>query len=104
MSAPPPAHIRARKPEKILEVEWSTSNVTRIPFKLLRISCPCAVCVDEMTGERILDPATIPDDIVPSKLEFTGNYALKVTWPDGHSTGLYTWDLFDEIARCMKSN
>lgn len=104
MSAPPPAHIRVRKPEKILEVEWTAANTARIPFKLLRTSCPCAVCVDEMTGQRILDPATIPDDIVPSHLEFTGNYALKVTWPDGHSTGLYTWDLLDEIARCMKSS
>ena len=26
------------------------------------------------------------------------------TWPDGHSTGLYTWDLLDEIARCTKSS
>jgi DUF971 family protein len=85
-------------------VEWSAANVARIPFKLLRTFCPCAVCVDEFTGERILDPATIPDDIIPTKLEFTGNYALKVIWPDGHSTGLYTWDLLDEIARCTKSS
>jgi DUF971 family protein len=60
--------------------------------------------VDEMTGERILDPATIPEDISPSKMEFTGNYALKVTWAGGHDTGLYTWDLLDEIAQCLKSS
>jgi DUF971 family protein len=104
MSAPPPTHLRVRKPEKVLEVEWNGGNVGRIPFKLLRTSCPCAACVDELTGERILDPATIPDDIVPSQLEFIGNYALKVTWQGGHSTGLYTWDLLHEIARCMKSS
>jgi len=104
MSAPAPVHLRVRKLERILEVEWSADNIARIPFHLLRISCPCAVCVDEMTGVRILDPATIPDDIAPSKLEFTGNYALKVTWEGGHATGLYTWDLLAEIARCMKLN
>lgn len=104
MSALPPNHLRARKAEKVLEVEWNAGNVARIPFKLLRSHCPCAVCVDELTGERILDPATIPDDIGLTNLEFVGNYALKVTWPDGHATGLYTWDLLDEIARCMKSS
>jgi DUF971 family protein len=104
MSVPPPIHLRVRKSEKILEVEWSSANVAKIPFKQLRTNCPCAMCVDELTGERILDPATVSEDIVPAKLEFTGNYAIKVTWPDGHSTGLYTWDLLDEIARCTKSS
>ena len=104
MPVPPPIHLRVRKSERILEVEWSGPNIAQIPFKLLRTACPCAVCVDEFTGQRILDPATIPDDIVPSNLGFTGNYALKITWSDGHSTGLYTWDLLAEIAQCTKSS
>ncbi len=110
MSAPPPSHLRARKLERVLEVEWADSAeaaelpAARIPFKLLRSSCPCASCVDENTGVRILDPATVPENIQPTNLGFTGNYALKVTWSDGHSTGLYTWDLLAEIARCMKSS
>jgi PAS domain S-box-containing protein len=57
------------------------------------------IVVDEMTGERILDPATIPADIQPTGLSFSGNYALKIAWSDGHSTGLYTWDLLAEIAQ-----
>jgi DUF971 family protein len=39
------------------------------------------------------------------KLGFSGNYALKISWSDGHDTGLYTWDLLQELARqCLKSN
>ena len=100
MSAPPPIHVRARKLEGILEVEWADSLLAIVPFKFLRGRCLCASCVDENTGVRILDPSTIPDDIVPTSLGFTGNYALKITWSDGHSTGLYTWDLLAEIAQC----
>lgn len=48
---------------------------------------------------RILDPDTIPADIQPVAMSLTGNYALKIVWSDGHSTGLYTWDLLAEIAR-----
>lgn len=104
MSALPPAHLRARKLEGILEIEWADAPLARVPFKLIRSHCPCASCVDEITGVRTLDPATIPDDIAPANLGFTGNYALKITWSDGHSTGLYTWDLLAEIAQCTKLN
>jgi DUF971 family protein len=104
MSASPPKHLRARRDVGVLELESADGTACRIPFRLLRSLCPCASCVDEVTGERILDPATIPESIVPVKLEFSGNYAIKIGWSDGHSTGLYTWDLLAEIARCTKSS
>jgi DUF971 family protein len=103
MSAPP-THLRALKDAGLLELDWADGSSSRLPLKLLRARCPCASCVDEISGERILDPATIPETIVPVKMGFSGNYALKITWSDGHSTGLYTWDLLAEIARCTKSN
>lgn len=94
----PPRVIRAKKQEGILEVQWRESEPYRIPFKLIRENCPCANCVDEITGERMLDPETVPADIVPTGMDFVGNYALKVTWSDGHSTGLYTWDVLEKLA------
>lgn len=71
----------------------------QVPFKAVRERCPCASCIDENTGQRILDPESIPADIRPSGMSFVGNYALKINWSDGHSTGLYTWDLLAELAR-----
>lgn len=32
-------------------------------------------------------------------LEGVGNYALQPTFSDGHSTGIYSWDLLYELAR-----
>lgn len=104
MSASPPTHLRAHKETGLFELEWRDGTSANVPFALLRGRCPCASCVNEITGERILDLSTIPETIAPTKLGFSGNYALKISWSDGHSTGLYTWDLLAEIARCMKSN
>ena len=101
---PAPTQIRAHTSRGVFELQWGDGTRFEVPFKLLRANCPCASCVDEHTGVRILDPATIPDDIAPTGMSFTGNYALKIVWNDRHSTGLYTWDHLAEIARCTKSS
>src|SRR5262249_45269279 len=102
MAAPPPTKIRAHRETGRLELEWAGSPPVGVPFPLVRARCPCASCVDENTGIRLLDPATIPPDIQPTGMSFTGNYALKIAWSDGHSTGLYTWDLLAELAQLAR--
>jgi DUF971 family protein len=87
-----PTHIRALTDRGELELQWPDGGTNRLPFRLLREECPCAACVDENTGRRILNVAAIPHDIRPTGMSFTGNYALKIAWSDGHNTGLYTWD------------
>lgn len=87
-----PTNIRALRDPAALELHWPGGNIASLPYLLIRENCPCAACVDEITGVRILDPATIPADIRPQQMSFAGNYALKITWSDGHDTGLFTWD------------
>ena len=87
-----PTQIKAHRDSGIMEIHWSDGSVFELPFKYLRGECPCAACIDEWTGKRILDLDTIPETIQPEQLTPSGNYALKFTWSDGHSSGLYTWD------------
>jgi len=96
---PVPTNIRALREPPALKVHWPDGSTHAIPYRRLRENCPCAACVDEITGERILDVSTIPADIRPTDITFTGNYALKITWSDGHDTGLYTWDTLYAVAR-----
>lgn len=73
-------------------ISWPDGRSDSISFHALRSDCPCAACVDEMTGKRLLDPANVAASIEPVAVELAGNYALKIRWSDGHETGLYTWD------------
>jgi DUF971 family protein len=81
-----------------LELTWPDARVDVVPYRRLREECPCAVCVDEITGERVLDVTTIAADIRPAAIAFVGNYALRIDWSDGHNTGLYAWDKLRRIA------
>lgn len=92
-----PTNIRALREPPALEIAWPDGRVDVIPYRRLREDCPCAQCVDEVTGVRVLDVATIPDDIRPAGVSFVGNYALKITWSDGHDAGLYSWELLRRL-------
>ena len=86
-----PSHIRADRPGGAFEITWPDGRTDRLPFHTVRCACPCAVCVSELTGQRLLDPANISQEIQPTAVELAGNYALKVRWSDGHDTGLFSW-------------
>jgi DUF971 family protein len=63
----------------------------RLSLVELRAECMCARCVDEITGERIVDVEGIDPGIAIESMQLVGNYAVKIRWSDGHDTGLYTW-------------
>ena len=56
-------------------------------------------CRNEWTGERILDPSSIRPDLSLEGMEGIGNYAVRLGWNDGHSSGLYTWETLQRLCR-----
>ncbi len=74
-----------------LVIAWPGGDRVEVAPAALRNACPCASCIEEGTGRKLLDPATIPGDIRPVELHGVGNYAIQITWSDGHSTGIYSW-------------
>ena len=93
-----PKDIRAVTEQRYLEIIWEEGHIGRYPYRNLRGECRCAACVDELTGDRTLDIASIADDIIIDDMQLVGNYALRIDWSDGHSTGLYTWKLLGALA------
>ena len=86
-----PTNIAVDRPRRQFVIDWPDGRTDRLGFATMRRDCPCAACVSELTGERLLDPASVADDIDASAVELAGNYALRVRWSDGHDTGLFTW-------------
>lgn len=102
MTAPPTA-LRALRDRGVFELTWPDTGPVALSFFTVRCACPCAMCVDELTGVQILQPEHVAKDVAPTELGYSGHYALRVTWNDGHASGLYTWDrlrsLCDAVTR-----
>jgi ATP-binding protein involved in chromosome partitioning len=86
-----------------LSIEWDDrGHVGFYPARALRLACPCAGCVEEMTGRPLLDPDRVPADVRPVRLELVGAYGLRVHWSDGHATGIYTFEHLSRECPCPR--
>ncbi len=92
----PPESIDVNERHELV-FAWPGGRRDVVPPARLRDACPCAGCVEEGTGRKILDPGSIPADIRPLAVEPVGSYAVQIRWSDGHSTGIYTWQTLREV-------
>lgn len=80
-----------------LAITWADGHVSRFRAAALRRACPCAQCVNEWTGQRVLKPENISDELEIANLELVGRYALNFRWSDGHETGIYSFRYLREL-------
>ncbi len=80
-----------------LAVYWSDGQKYVYEAKALRFACPCAVCVDEFSGERRLQESSIDEGIYLEKALPVGRYGVNLVWSDQHSTGIYTYKYLREL-------
>ncbi|MBI4519836.1 MAG: DUF971 domain-containing protein [Gemmatimonadetes bacterium] len=95
-----PLEIGPTEDESALRIRWGDEHVSIYRPRYLRLHCPCAGCVEEMTGRRLLNPDTVPADVYPLAIHYVGRYALLFQWSDGHATGIYSYELLRSICPC----
>ena len=85
-----PIGFRRRDP-RTLSVLWEDGHSDDFDVRDLRLACHCALCVEEMSGRKLLDPKTVRPDVSPRKIVSIGNYAIGLDWNDGHNSGIHTF-------------
>lgn len=85
-----------------VRIVWSDERTCLFHAADLRRACPCAQCVNEWTGERVLQPQSISDELQINDVSVVGRYALNFRWSDGHETGIYSFRYLREL--CEKSD
>jgi ATP-binding protein involved in chromosome partitioning len=83
--------------EHRLAVYWSDGQKYTYNARALRFACPCAVCVDEFSGERRITMDAVPADIALEKALPVGRYGINLVWNDKHATGIYTYRYLREL-------
>jgi DUF971 family protein len=84
-----PTEVRLKKAEKRLEIDFDDGVTFRLPAEYLRVESPSAEVQGHGPGQKQMVPGKAGVGI--TGLESVGNYAIRILFDDGHSTGIYSW-------------
>jgi DUF971 family protein len=84
-----PTEIRLSHDKRTLTVTYDDGVSCAIPAELARVMSPSA----EVQGHSPAERQTVPGkrDVAIRTVEPVGNYAVRLVFDDGHSTGIFTW-------------
>lgn len=81
-----------------LNIVWDDGLKSEFDAFTLRCSCPCAECVNEWTGEKMLKDEQIEKDVKIEDVSVVGRYALNFRFSDGHEAGIYSFKYLRELS------
>lgn len=99
--SPIPTAIKLHQKSQQLEVAFP-GNTYLLPYEYLRVFSPSA----EIRGHGNQQMTIIggKKNIQITNIEAVGRYAIKLTFDDGHDSGLYTWQTLYELGRDQQAN
>ena len=84
-----------------LAIAWNDGRESYLNLEAMRRACPCAGCQGEPDIDGHLEKPHVSYDPARSfhlrSYAFVGGYAIQPTWEDGHSTGIYSFDLLRRL-------
>lgn len=102
MHAPAPTHLHLDR-ERGLEVAWPDGSRSHYPIAHLRRMSPSADA-RHLREQLASNPLTVlpaggggGGPLRAVGLELVGNYAVRIEFSDGHSTGIYSWEYLRRI-------
>ena len=77
-----------------MTVTWEDGRVSRFGLEELRVNCLCAHCRGlREQGQEAWPGAGAPATLRIESVREVGNWGLNFGWNDGHTTGIYTWEV-----------
>lgn len=76
-----------------ITILWSDGKTGDYRLSELQKKCPCAGCVDESTGKRVVDEKSIDSDVKAMTVNGVGRYAIRIEFTSGCSKGIYDFDM-----------
>lgn len=96
-----PTELRVSKDRRTLTVSFPGHAPTELSAELLRVLSPSAEVQGHSPDQRVTVAGK--RDVAISRIEPTGNYAVRITFDDGHDTGIFTWAYLHQLGHEKES-
>ncbi len=91
-----PKEIRIGADRRRLTVAWDDGRSDELAAHYLRVESPSAEVQGHGPGERKV--VTGRENVAISAVDPVGSYAIRITFDDGHSTGIFSWPYLRMLA------
>jgi len=90
-----PRELRLNAGGRVLKVTFENGRGFDLPAEYLRVMSPSA----EVQGHGPDERKTLggKENVTVTEVEPVGSYAVRLSFDDLHSTGIYTWDYLYEL-------
>lgn len=92
-----PEELRLRNNGTLLSVSFDSGERYDLSSEYLRVESPSAEVKGHGPGQEVTVAGKRKVTIL--SIEPVGNYAVRLIFSDGHSTGLYSWDYLAKLGR-----
>jgi DUF971 family protein len=92
-----PTELRVREQGRVLSVAFSDGSSYDVAAELLRVESPSAEVKGHGPGEEQLQWGK--RHVTIARVEAVGNYAVRLIFSDGHSSGIFTWSYLAKLGR-----
>lgn len=89
-----PEEIRLSKAKDSLFVKFDNGYETTLTAELLRVESPSAEVQGHGSGQKTTPAGKA--NVTIAAIEPVGNYAIRISFCDGHDTGLFSWDILHD--------
>ncbi len=96
MASNTPTEIKLHKKSATLELSYADGTSNTLSAEFLRVHSPSAEVRGHGKGQEVLQKGKRQVKI--KNLVAVGNYAIKLTFDDGHDTGIYSWTYLQELS------
>lgn len=95
----PPSNITLNKAKNLLTITFDNVDYP-LSSEYLRVYSPSAEVVGHGPGQETLQ--LDKENVTISKISPTGNYAVILSFSDGHDSGIYSWSHLHHLASNQK--
>ena len=99
-----PQSITLNKNKKSIQLEYSNNTFLLLTSSYLRACSPSAENKGQLRELDVSKRKEVFNSVMINKVEAVGNYAIRIIFDDGHSTGIFSWEYIYTIGSRLQDS
>ena len=99
---PTPTRVLVTEAKDAIKLEYGFDGQHKLPAEYLRVFSPSAEVRGHGRGQEVLQFGKL--NVLIQSIEKAGNYAIQITFDDGHNSGIFSWDYLFELGENYTDN